>query len=142
MELIKETKFLYIFRLNYGEELKGEIEKFCVDHSANAGSINVVGSANEIELAFYGAEKNEYNTRVFKEPLEILTITGNVSIKEGKQFLHAHGVFGRPSMEVIGGHIMRCIISYTCEVYLTKIEGSIERKYDEVTGLYLMCPNL
>lgn len=139
MELIKETDLFYIIRLKLEEELKQEIENFCEGQNIQAAWMGAIGSSKESNIAYYSLKSKQFSVKEFKEDLEIVGITGNIFIKDGKPFLHAHGTFSRPSMEVIGGHIMKCVISATCEVLLKKIEGKIERKYDEFTGLHLIC---
>lgn len=164
MELLQSSQSFYLLRLDSGMELHEEVERFCDAQGIGAAWVNALGSSQEVELAFYNPEKKEYETKVFSERLEIVTVAGNVSLKpqesgvaqEGrdpdllhlkgdfsntkKPFLHIHGTFSRPSMEVVGGHIVRCLISATCEVGLWKSEGRIERRFDERTGLGLLCP--
>lgn len=164
MELIKVSQSLpstelgasYLIRLNFGEELREEIEKFCGEKKIGAAWINAIGASSEIEIACYNLEKKEYEVKKFFERLEIVSVMGDISLKSfdpapaqkarlapegrrGKPFLHAHGTFARPSMDVIGGHINRCVISATCEVAIWVMDGKLGRKYDEFTGLHLLC---
>ncbi|MCH8315295.1 MAG: DNA-binding protein, partial [Planctomycetes bacterium] len=147
MELVSTSKDFYILRLDPGEELRQEVEKFCKEQGINAAWVNALGSCKELELAYYNLEKKEYETKTFSERLEIVTAVGNIALKDGESldktqdlpFIHIHGTFSNSSMSVIGGHINRCIISATCEVSLWKSERAIRRKYDEFTGLHLMC---
>lgn len=148
MELLNTSKDFYLLRLDPGEELRGEVEKFCLampDLAKRDGSpiraawINALGSCQELELAYYNLGKKEYETKSFSEDLEIATVVGNIALKDNKPFIHIHGTFSNREMEVIGGHIMKCVILATCEVMLWKIEGEMSRKHDEFTGLDLLC---
>ncbi|OGZ58438.1 MAG: hypothetical protein A3B96_04310 [Candidatus Spechtbacteria bacterium RIFCSPHIGHO2_02_FULL_43_15b] len=139
MELIKTFQSLHILRLSYGEELREQLEKFCADNNIGAAWINAIGATKELEIGVYNLKEKKYDTKVFSEMLEITSVIGDMSIKDGKPFLHAHGTFSRPSMEVVGGHIMRCVTSATLEILLNKIEGSMERQHDEFSGLHLLC---
>lgn len=139
MEIVRETNLFYVLRLSFGEEVRKELESFCKARRIGAAWLNAIGASKELEIACYNLNKKQYDTREFKEMLEVVGIIGNISIKDGSPFLHAHGTFARPSMEVIGGHIMKCVISATCEIWLKKIDGRIERKHDDFTGLHLMC---
>ena len=139
MELLHTTPSFWILRLDPGEELRKEVEKFCAEQQIAAAWLNALGSCKEVELAYYNLETKEYETKIFSEDLEITSVTGNIALKDGKSFVHAHGTFSRPSMEALGGHINRCIISATCEIALWPGDGKIGRKYDEVTGLHLLC---
>ena len=37
--------------------------------------------------------------------------------------------------EVFGGHLIRAIVSATCEMIIDVIDGTVDRIYDEETGL-------
>jgi hypothetical protein len=43
---------------------------------------------SDVELQYY--EKGKYKTRRFKKPMELLSLQGNISLKEGKPFIHVH----------------------------------------------------
>jgi hypothetical protein len=147
MELLTTSKDLYILRLDSGEELRKEVEKFCKGQNISAAWVSALGSCRELELAYYNLEKKHYETKSFSEYFEIATVVGNIALKpldnargkDAKPFIHIHGTFSNPAMAVIGGHINRCVISATCEVSIWKSEGGMGRKYDEFTGLHLLC---
>lgn len=139
MEIINRSDKSYILRLDYGEELREQLEKLCEGNNIKSAWFNAIGATKDAELAVYNLEEKKYDTKQFSEMMEIVSVIGNISMREGKQFMHAHGVFARPSFEAIGGHIMKCVISATCEISLWKAEGAMGRKYNEFTGLHLLC---
>ena len=139
MELLTASENLYVLRLDSGEELRESVEKFCADHGISAAWVNALGSSKELELAYYNLAKKEYEAKSFSEDFEIVTVVGNIALKDNKPFIHIHGTFSNSSMAVVGGHINRCVVSATCEVSLWKSEGKMGRKYDEFTGLHLLC---
>lgn len=139
MELVNTSKDFYILRLDPGEELRQEVEKFCKEQGINTAWVNALGSSKELELAYYILENKEYETKSFLQNFEITTVTGNIALKDDNPFIHIHGTFSDRAMNVIGGHINRCVISATCEVSIRKTEEAMGRKYDDLTGLHLLC---
>ena len=149
MELVSTSKDFYILRLDPGEELRDEVEKFCAGEGINAAWVNALGSCKKLELAYYDMGKKEYEMKSFLENFEITTVTGNIALKDDTPFVHIHGTFSNQAMSVIGGHINRVVVSATCEVSIClptgdlpkgeKNKGAMGRKYDEFTGLHLLC---
>ncbi|MEX2144865.1 MAG: PPC domain-containing DNA-binding protein [Candidatus Spechtbacterales bacterium] len=138
MRLVEKHKNSYILRLDPGEEFISVIENFCAENNIFSGWVQAVGSTKALNLAFYELGEKKYKTSAFNEFLEILSVTGNIAKKEGKIFVHAHGVFGRSDMSVIGGHIKKCVISATGEIMIHAGKNEMHRELDEETGLHLL----
>ena len=139
MEIVKNTEQFAILRLSYGEELREQLEKFCAENNIKAAWFNAIGATKKAEIAVYNLRAKKYDTKQFSEMMEIVGVIGDISIMDGKPFMHAHGSFARPSFAMVGGHIMTCVISATCEIRLDKLDGELNRKHDEFTGLHLLC---
>ena len=138
MEIVNKTKHTYIMRLDQGEEFIAVVQNFCLENKIQSAWFFALGATNGITLAFFDTEKKEYKTKEFQEPLEILNLSGNIALKDNKPFLHAHGVFSRSDMSIVGGHVMRCVVSATCEIKIEVGAGTIQRKFDDRTGLHLL----
>lgn len=114
------------------------IKEFCKEHHIEAGFFHVIGAVGEVELAWYDLGAKQYVTALFQEDLEIVSLSGNITKRGDEIVVHNHGVFSNKAMETKGGHVNKVIISGACEITLVRLEGSIERAYDEDTGLNLM----
>lgn len=137
MKLVNKSKNIYILRFDSGEDLLDLLRGFCDKESIKSGWFQIIGSTRSVELAYYNLKTKEYESRPFDEDLEIVSASGNIALKEGGVFCHAHGVFGRSDMSTIGGHINKCEVSATAEVVLFAGEGEMNREFDEKTGLHL-----
>ena len=70
--------------------------------------------------------------------LEILSCTGNISIKEGRPFVHAHIMLADIHGATIGGHLFSDTVVFAGEIEIVELVGTpLERRHDEVTGLML-----
>ena len=52
-------------------------------------------------------------------------------------YTHIHMSAGNSQGQVFGGHLNRAVVSATCEMVVTVIDGKIDRYYDEDVGLNL-----
>lgn len=138
MKRILQDKNTYVISLKRKEELLEGIKEFCKEYRIDAAFFQAIGAASEVELAWYDLGAKQYVTALFQENLEIVSLTGNVSKLGNELLLHSHGVFSDKAMATKAGHINKAVVSGACEVILTRLEGKIDRAFDEDTGLNLM----
>ncbi len=135
MKLILQEGNQYILRFDKGEEFIETLKTFIEGEGIKAAHFTAIGASEDAELAYFNGQTKEYSSKNFKEPLEIVSITGNIAIKDDEIIVHAHGVLGNKDMQLFGGHISKLVISTIAEVALTKLEGEIRKAYSEEIGL-------
>ncbi len=90
------------------------------------------------KLAFYDQEAKTYEEFTVDEPMEMIICHGNVSLKEGSPFVHAHASFSDPQGQTVSGHLMQGTEIFVCEVTLQEWRGDpLAREQDEDTGLWM-----
>lgn len=100
-------------------------------------TFTAVGALKWAKLGFYSQVKQEYQEIKLDSPFEIASCIGNISLKDGKPFVHAHAVLADKNGNTKAGHLLEGKV-FAAEVHLRELKGSeLERKYDEVTGLSL-----
>lgn len=128
----------YIIRLDRGEEILSSLTAFCKAEQIRLGSVEALGAADHAVVGLYDVAARRYHKHTFDEPMEITSLLGNISTKDGELYLHLHINLCREDMSVIGGHLNECRISATCEMFVRKLDGTVERRLDtETTGLNL-----
>ncbi len=129
---------LFAGRLPHGGDLINSIEEFCKKVSIQMAAFSVIGAVSSATIGAYDQKQQVYVT--FKEDaaLEIVSCIGNVSIKDGQPFIHAHIVLADEQGKTIGGHLFSETIIYAGEINLQELTGKpMERTYDNNTGLML-----
>jgi len=137
MKHIITNPYHEILRFDKGEEVYQGLLDFCKNQDVRSAWIWGLGATEKLTISFYDINKKEYLSKTFTEPLEVLSMNGNISFKSGP-LLHLHGVFGRQDFSTIGGHIKELVALGTIEIFIHKIEGEMTRQFDEKTGLNLM----
>ncbi len=127
----------YALRIDKEEEVLEQISKFCEKEDIKAGSVVGLGAAKYVKIGLYDVINKHYNSKELEETMEITSLVGNISRKDGNLYLHFHINVCNSKMEVFGGHLNSCIIGATCELIVTVLDGEIERIYDDNLGLNL-----
>ena len=138
MKTITHSGSRFILRLDPGEELILSLTNFAKQTGIRSAAFTVIGSAKEVILSWYDTREKRYEDTTISDGLEVLAVSGNLGTLEGAIAIHAHGCVGDRNLNVKGGHIKKLIVAATCEVDLVLIEGTLERKPDEATGLNLL----
>ncbi len=128
----------YIVRINRGEEVISKLTELCEKEGIKAASVEAIGASDHVVIGLYDVDTRQYHKHAIDEPMEITSLLGNVSTKDGKTYIHLHINVCKEDMTVLGGHLNECRISATCEMFVRTVNGIIERKLDEAeTGLNL-----
>lgn len=73
-----------------------------------------------------------------KEPLELLSLSGNIARKNGEVYVHCHITIssGLDDGRAYGGHLLEgCLVLSFCEVIIAEVTGlEMKRNTDPETG--------
>jgi predicted DNA-binding protein with PD1-like motif len=125
-------------RLATDTDLVEEIERVCAERDIRAAWVSVVGAVRRAAYAYYDQRQRRYQDLGSEAHHEITGFIGNISMRDGKQFLHAHASFSDESGATVGGHLIPGCTVWVAEVTIREMTGvELERTPDEVTGLAL-----
>lgn len=125
-----------MIRLEQGEDLYEGVSQGVRDLDIEAGTVQVIGGLTHAKFAYYNQDSREYEEHEFPGGWEIASCLGNVSIKDGEPFLHAHLVVSGPDGKALGGHLVPGSKVFLAEVYVRALGGEAPvRKLDETLGL-------
>jgi predicted DNA-binding protein with PD1-like motif len=125
-------------RLPLGADLVTAVEQFCAENQITMAVFTIIGAVSSATLGAYDQNQQVYVTLKKQGHFEIVHCTGNVSLKDEKTFMHAHGVFADVDGKTFGGHVFSKTTVYAAEIFLRELKGTpLVRQYDEQTGLYL-----
>jgi predicted DNA-binding protein with PD1-like motif len=126
----------FVGRLSTGSDLVREIEAFCVARDVRAAWVSAIGAVSRAAFAYFEQDERRYLELGSDTHHEISGFVGNVSIRDGVPFLHAHATFADRSGAAIGGHLLPGCTVFLAEVTIREMSGvDLVRTPDEVTGL-------
>ncbi len=128
----------FVGRLETGDDLVEEIERICADQDIRAAWVSVIGAVRQAAFAYYKQEEHRYMELKSDGHHEISGFIGNISIRDGVPFLHAHATFCASSGVAVGGHLLKGCEVFVAEMTIREMTGVVlERTPDEATGLAL-----
>jgi predicted DNA-binding protein with PD1-like motif len=102
-----------------------------------SATFTAIGALKNGKLGFYDQDKHVYSEILLSTPHEIASCIGNISLKAGEPFVHAHAVLTDRTGNTKAGHLLEGKV-FAAEIHLTELLGTkLIRKKDAVTGLSL-----
>ncbi|MFZ5644387.1 MAG: PPC domain-containing DNA-binding protein [Bacillota bacterium] len=138
-----------IGRLNKGDDLINTLNSLCTEANIRLGKIQAIGAVSKAVVGFYMQEPRDYVTLDYDYHQEIISLQGNISIKDGQPEIHAHIALSNGQGKLYGGHLMEGTIVFSCEYIINEFipeiadvkddseDNTFTRTLDDDTGLYL-----
>ncbi len=126
----------FLFRVPEGGELLSFINRFAEAKGIKTGTVNAIGSLKNPKIGYFDEGAGEYRVIELTGTYELVSLMGNISIKDGKPFAHIHVALGDSEGKLWGGHLSEGEV-FVAEVFIQELlGGTLERKERE-NGLSL-----
>ena len=136
-----------VVRIDKGEELCAELLELAEKEDIRMAGVTGIGASGDVTLGVFNPRIKEYKSVRYEGDYEIASVTGNLSRRDGKPYLHLHAVIGNPTSKfewhhnpsgvTYSGHLNAAVISATCELVIDVIDGEVGRKFSDEIGLNL-----
>ncbi len=126
-----------VVRIDRGEEILEKLRELAEKESIKLASVSALGATNDFTVGVFNTAEKKYCSNEFEGAFEIVSLTGTISTMDGAFYAHLHMSAGNEKGEVFGGHLNRAMISATCEMVVTVIDGEVDRYHDDDVGLNL-----
>jgi len=131
----------YVVIFETGEEVAAGLQRFATENDLADSSFKAIGALSDARLGWFNWETKKYQTAAeFHEQVEVLSLIGDVALKDGKPVVHAHMIVGRKDGTAHGGHLMEAHVRPTLEVVLTESAEPLRKTMDEESGIALIRP--
>ena len=119
-----------VLRLADGENLLERLLSVSVESAAIVGGIGMVRAAR---LGYWNG--TAYEEHAVADPVELLSLQGNLGRLDGEPIAHCHAVVARRDGTVTGGHLIAATVANTAEVVVDLLDGIVLERKQESTGL-------
>ena len=134
MEYKKYQNFIAL-RLDKGDDIAESINKVATIERVKTAKVSGIGATDKFTVGVFDMSKKEYEKFEFCGNHEINALDGNITEKDGKPYIHLHITATGSGGKVVGGHLIKGVISLTGEIIITVIGGDIMREFDENLGI-------
>ena len=124
-----------VARIDKGEEILMQLKEICKKEHIQLANINALGAVGDFTVGLFRTQEKKYESTSHTGDFEIVSLTGTVNTMNGEYYSHIHMSAANEKNEVYGGHLNAAIVSATCEMVITVIDGIVDRKLDEKIGL-------
>ncbi len=131
-----EKTFALIF--DTGDEAMSGLVEFAKANSLGASHFTAIGAFQDVTLGYFDWDSKQYQNIPIREQVEVLSLIGDVALKDGEPKVHAHVVVGRSDGSTRGGHLIAGHVRPTLEVILTESPAHLQKEIDEESGLALI----
>ncbi|MBC8215905.1 MAG: DNA-binding protein, partial [Candidatus Marinimicrobia bacterium] len=129
---IDDTYFVFIQK---DEFVNKTLTEFCKNRGIQTAEISGIGAVKDIEIGAYDPVEKKYITKTYSKTYELISFNGNITLKDGEPFVHAHLTLGDHDMNILGGHLFEMKVAVVGEFIIKKVNVDIHRKLDSEIGL-------
>lgn len=121
-----------------GDEVASGLLDFAKRNSLAGSHFTAIGAFERATLGYFNWERKEYEKITIDEQVEVLSLIGDVALKDGEPQIHAHVVVGKRDGSAHGGHLLEARVRPTLEVVITESPKRLQRRFDRASGIALI----
>ena len=131
----KRYNSVIALRLDKGDDITESVYKVAEKEGVKAATVSGIGATDDFTVGVFDISKKAYKEYVYKGNHEINSLIGNITEKDGKPYIHLHITATGDECKVVGGHLIKGVISLTGEIVITVIDGAILREFNDELGI-------
>lgn len=126
-----------IARIDKTEEIVEKVKEIASKEQIKLASVQALGAIDQFTVGVFKTAEKKYLANDFSGSFEIVSLNGTINTMNDEVYCHLHMSAGNDKGEVFGGHLNRAVVSATCEMVISIIDGKVDRYFDEEIGLNL-----
>ena len=136
---IEDEPKTFVLVFETGDEIASLLKQFAAGQGLAGSSFKAIGALSYAQLGWLNWETRKYDPAcVLDEQVELLSLIGDIALRDGEPQVHAHVVVGRSDGTAHGGHLLEARVHPTCELVLTESPVRLQKKFDSKSGIALI----
>jgi len=136
---VRQSGENYLVYIQKDEFVMSSLTELCSINGIKNGQVSGIGAVKDIEIGAYDLESKSYIKKQYLEIYELISFQGNITLKDGKPFIHSHITIGNHNFNTLGGHLFEMKVAVVGEFIIREIDSDACRKLDEEIGLPVWC---
>lgn len=124
--------------LETDEEVVQCVQRFARSQHLAASRFTAIGACRRVVLGYFEWERRDYRRNAFHRQLEVVSLVGDITLKDQGYQVRMHAVFGQENAGALAGHVLEAQVRPTLEIMLTETPAELRRQYDPDVGLALI----
>lgn len=139
--ILAESPKTFAVIFETGDEIASSLARFASEQKLAGSSFKAIGALSSVKLAWLDWKTKKYQPSVvLDEQVELVSLIGDIALKDGQPQVHAHVVVAKSDGTAHGGHLVQAYVRPTCEVVLTESPKHLQKQIDPESGLALIRP--
>lgn len=126
-----------VARIDRGEEILASLREIALRENIHLARISAIGAVGDFTVGVFHTAEKQYQANRFQGDWEIVSLSGSITQMNGEYYAHLHMSAGGTDGAVVGGHLNEAVVSATCELFITVLDGTVERRFSPEVGLNL-----
>ena len=136
---VRQSGENYLVYIQKDEFVMSSLTELCSTNGIKNGQVSGIGAVKDIEIGAYDLESKSYIKKQYLEIYELISFQGNITLKDGKPFIHSHITIGNHNFNTLGGHLFEMKVAVVGEFIIREIDSDACRKLDGEIGLPVWC---
>ena len=133
----KRFKDTYAVRLDLNDEVMKSVMELAEKEGIRLAEVSAIGATDHAVIGVYDLDRQSYHHEEINGFAEITSLMGNITVMDGKPYVHLHATLVDQKHVVHGGHVIEMKIGATGEMFVKVIDGEISRGKDTDLGINL-----
>jgi len=101
-----------------GDEVAAGLTEFAEQNHIKVAHFTAVGAIDSGVLGWFDPDKRAYKKILINQEAEVVSLSGNIALQNGKPFVHAHCVVALSDGSTRGGHSIEGHVSLAMQVFV------------------------